>query len=43
MLQHDHHECACAISLTFTYTGVVFEVLLLMVAGVEEKFIWLTR
>jgi len=28
MLQHDHHECACATSLTFTNTVLVFEVLL---------------
>jgi len=25
MLQNDHHECACATSLTFTFTAVVIE------------------
>jgi len=32
MLQHGHHECACATSLTFTFTTAVFEVLQLKVA-----------
>jgi len=37
MLQHDNHECACATSLTFTFTAVVFEVLLLVDAVAEEN------
>jgi len=44
MFQHDHHECAGAISLTFTYTTVVLEVLLLKVAECmgRGKLVWLT-
>jgi len=32
MLQHDHHENACATNLTFTFIAVVFEVLLRVAA-----------
>jgi len=32
MLQHVHHGCACTTSLTFIFTAVVFEVLLLIFA-----------
>jgi len=35
MLRHDHHECTCSKSLMFSYTIVVFEVLLLEVVEFE--------
>jgi len=45
MLQHDHHECACAKSVTFTYTILVFEVLKFMVAEcmAEEHYLAIAR
>jgi len=39
MLQHDHHECACKTSLTFAYTAVVFEVLLLTASKMPVTFV----
>jgi len=32
MLQHDDHKCACATSLTFTFSALAFEVLPLKAA-----------
>jgi len=39
MLQHEHHECACATLLPFTLTADVFEVLQLKAASGREKFV----